>query len=304
MDLIDGMRTFVAAVDTGSFTAAADRLGISKKLVSKYVAKLEDRLRVRLLHRTTRRLSLTDAGARYYDRCLHLIEDLDALESLLREDRQGVSGTLRLTAPLVFGELYLLPVLSEFRAQHPDLSISLQLSDRYVDLADEGFDLAVRLGALDPSSMIARRLAETELWVVASPDFVAQHGTPENPRDLVQFECIFDTNLRSGRNWPFQIDGVSRTIATTGKMSVNSITAASHLAKSGQGIALCPDYAVACDVAEGRLIRLLSGYPTLVGGVHLVFLESRYMPARVRAFIDFVADRFGRMTLWDRFGRA
>ena len=139
MDVIEGMRTFVAAVDTGSFTAAADRLGISKKLVSKYVAQLEDRLRVRLLHRTTRRLGLTDAGARYYDKSLKLIEDFDAIENSLRDDRQGVSGTLRLSAPVVFGELYLLPLLNEFCERNPDLSIDLRLIDRFVDLAEEGF---------------------------------------------------------------------------------------------------------------------------------------------------------------------
>ena len=303
MDTFDGMKTFVAAVDAGSFTAAAERLGISKKLVSKYVAQLEDRFRVRLLHRTTRRLSLTDAGARYYDKCLQLIEDFDAMESALRDDRRGVHGTLRLSAPVVFGELYLLDLVTAFRRQHPDVSIDLQLSDRYVDLAEEGFDLAIRFGALEPSSLIARQLARTENWLVASPGFVAEHGAPETPRDLARFECIYDTNLRSGRNWPFQMDGASRSVAIRAKMSVNSLTAAIRLAAGGQGIALCPDYAVAGTIAEGRLVRLLPGYTPPGAGVHLVFLGTRYMPGRVRAFIDFVADRFSEMTPWEEIGR-
>ncbi len=301
MDTIDGMKAFVTAVDAGSFTAASQRLGISKKLVSKYVAQLEDRFRVRLLHRTTRRLSLTDAGARHYDQCLKLIEDFDAMESTLRDDRRGVHGTLRLSAPLVFGELYLLPLITEFRKDHPDLSIDLQLSDRFVDLADEGFDLAIRFGALDQSSIIAKQLAKTENWLVASPSFVKKHGAPKDPQDLANFECIYDTNLRSGRNWRFQVDGEISSVTIKGKMSVNSLTAAKRLALNGQGIALCPDYAVVGEIAQERLLRLLPHAASLVAGVHLVYLDSRYMPARVRTFIDYVADRFADMTVWKRF---
>ena len=149
--------------------------------------------------------------------------------------------------------------------------------------------------------MIARQIARSESWVVASPGFIAQHGAPDQPKDLARFECIHDTNLRTGRNWPFQIDGVSRTVPIKGKMSVNSLPAAIRLAVGGQGIALCPDYAVACNVAEGRLLRLLQGHLSWAAGVHLVFLDARYMPARVRAFIDFIADRFSKSTPWDQF---
>ncbi|MEP5179732.1 MAG: LysR family transcriptional regulator [Rhizobiaceae bacterium] len=300
MDVIDGMRTFVTAVDTGSFTAAADRLGVSKKLVSKYVAQLEDRLRVRLLHRTTRRLSLTDAGARYYDRCQQLIEDFDGMESALRDDRQGLGGTLHVSAPVVFGESFLLPLIAEFCQAHPDLSIKLQFSDTYVDLADEGMDLAIRIGTLEPSSMKARRLAPTENWLVAAPAFVDKYGKPRHPRELSKFECIYDTNFRSKRNWPFQIDGAVRTVPISGKMSVSSLTAAVQLAVLGQGIALCPDYAVAKEVTDGRLVRLLPDLPQLDAGIYLVYLESRYMPARVRTFIDFAVTRLGNATQWEQ----
>lgn len=291
------MRTFVAAVDTGSFTAAAQRIGISKKLVSKYVAQLEERLGVRLLHRTTRRLSLTDEGTQYYDRCLQFIEDFDELENNLREDRQGVSGMLRLSAPVIYGELHLVPLLADFRKLHPDLSINLQLNDGYVDLAGDGFDLAIRIGVSEPSSMIARQLATTETWVVASPEFIKQFGAPSHPRDLVHFECIHDTNIRSGRNWPFLQDGVIRTVPITGKISVDKLTAAIQMAVGGQGIALCPDYAISNDVVEGRLVRLLADYSSLELDVQLVFLEARYMPARVRAFIDYAVENFTHMTL-------
>lgn len=301
MDVIDGMRTFAAAVETGSFTAAADRLGISKKLVSKYVGQLEDRLKIKLLHRTTRQLSLSEAGERYYARCLEVLDAFDALEASVKLDAGEVSGELRVSAPASFGELYMHPLLMEFQDSHPDLTVSTQFSDRYVDLAEDGFDLAVRIGTLSDTSMIARRLAETELWAVASPDYLDREGTPEDPRSLAKHDCIRDTNLRSGAGWPFQIEGVTRKVTVSGPFAVNSATASRDLAVAGKGIALCPDYAVARDLSDGRLIRVLAGYRSLQLDIHAIYLDARYMPPRVRAFIDFLTKRFSQFDRWDRF---
>lgn len=301
MDTIDGMRTFAAAVETGSFTAAADRLGISKKLVSKYVGQLEDRLKTKLLHRTTRQLSLTEAGERYYARCLSVLEDFDALEASVKGGTSEVKGELRVSAPASFGELYVQPLLVEFQESHPELSVSTRFSDRYVDLAEEGFDLALRIGTLSDTSMIARRLATTELWAVAAPEYLAKAGTPEEPRSLTGHVCIRDTNLRSGASWPFQVDGVTRKIAVTGAFAVNSAIASRDLAVAGKGVTLCPDYAVAEDLASGRLVRVLEDFPSLRLDIHAVYLDARYMPPRVRAFIDFLTNRFSKLASWNTF---
>lgn len=301
MDTIDGMRTFAAAVETGSFTAAAERLGISKKLVSKYVGQLEDRLKVKLLHRTTRQLSLSEVGERYYAECLEVLERFDVLEAGVKKGVSEVTGELRVSAPASFGELYVQPLLMEFQADHPDLSVNTRLSDRYVDLAEEGFDLAIRIGSLSDTSMIARRLARTELWAVAAPGYLDVAGRPSVPQDLIGHACIRDTNLRSGAAWPFQIDGVSRKIPVPNSFAVNSATASRDLAIAGRGITLCPDYAVARDLAAGRLERVLSDFPSLDLDIHVIYLDARYMPPRVRAFINFLTLRFSSLDRWDRF---
>ncbi len=298
MDLIDGMRTFAAVVEAGSFTAAADRLGISKKLASKYVAELEARLRVRLLHRTTRSLSLTEAGRRYYPRCVELLSDLDDLESCLREGESGLIGTLRVAAPVTFGELYVQPLLAAFRQQHPDLEIDLRLNDRYVDLASEGFDLAIRIGALEDSSILARKLGRTELWAVASPEYLEAAGLPETPHELAGHVCIRDTNLKSGNSWPFSVNGQLVRIPIAGGFMVNSATAVRALALAGEGITLTADYAVAADVAEGRLLRILEAFPSTTLDIQAVFLDARRMPARTRAAVEALATGLGGQTGW------
>ena len=298
MDTLDGMRTFVASVEAGSFTAAADRVGHSNKLVSKYVAELEARLGVRLLHRTTRRLSLTEAGQRYYARCAELLRDIDHLEGSLRTGDGALLGTLRISAPVTFGELYVTPLVRRFRGLHPQITIDLRLSDRYVDLAEEGFDLALHIGNLGASSLIARRLARTELWAVASPGYLAVHPAPKDPQDLAQHTCIRDTNLRESSAWTFQVEGKMRRVPLRGGLQVNSARAVARLAAEGEGLALCPDYVAAPEVAEGRLLRVLAGYPSLTLDVHAVYLDSTHMPARVRGMLDFLMERFRGAKDW------
>jgi len=298
MDILDGMKTFVAAVETGSFTAAADRVGISKKLVSKYVAQLEDRLGTRLMHRTTRALSLTDAGRQYYPRCADLIEAFEALEGSVHRRDGTLGGTLRLAAPATFGELYLQPLLCEFRRDHPDLTIDLNLSDRFVDLADEGIDLALRIGNLPDSSLIARKLAKTELWAVASSGYLAASPSPNVPADLRNHRCIRDTNLRAGNIWPFLVSGQIQKIAVQGKYLVNSARSVRDFVMADEGIGLCPDYVVAHDVAAGRLHRILKDYPSSSIDIHAVFLDARHMPAKVRLILDCLVKNFSPLDSW------
>ena len=298
MDKLDGMRTFVASVEAGSFTAAADRLGVSNKLVSKYVAELESRLGVRLLHRTTRRLGLTDAGRRYYGRCVEILEQVDDLESSLTEEAGTAQGRLRVAAPTTFGELHVAGMLRAFQKAHPRLTVDLRLNDRFVDLAEEGFDLAIRIGRLGDSNLVARKLATTALWAFAAPDYLDRAGRPEAPCDLRGHACLHDANLRSGTAWPFTVDGQSRNVAIEAGFMANSAQAIAALALEGEGIGLGPDYVVAPFVASGKLERVLPGYASLRLDIHAVFLEGRMMPAKVRLLLDDLVARFRRLEEW------
>ncbi len=292
MDRIDGLRTFVSVVEAGSFTAASDRLGISKKLASKYLGELEAQVGVRLLNRTTRSLSLTSAGRRFLPRAIGLIESYDDMLADLRETDRGLGGTLRVAAPVTFGELYLHEALSAFRDQHPDLVLDLRLNDRFVDLAAEGFDLAIRIGTLTDSALMARRLAETQLIVVGTPDYLEINGRPGHPKDLAQHCCIRDSNLRAGQSWPFETSGVMRRHAVTGGFLVNSASAVRLSVLRGDGLGLCPSFAVAQDIAAGRLEQVLLDFPSGTLGIHAVFNEARHLPARTRTALDFLATHF------------
>lgn len=298
MDRLHLMRAFVAAAEAGSFSAAADRVGLTNKGVSKYVAALEDALGVRLFHRTTRRLGLTDAGHRYLDGARSALEQIETLEAGLGTDQGAVRGRLRVTAPVTFGELYMGDIVAAFCGLHPEVEVDLRLSDRFVDLAEEGIDLAVRIGTLQDSSLLARRVARTDLWVVASPGFLDTHGRPGAPEDLAGLPTIHDGNLRSGPTWPFVTDGQTRRIGITARITVNSARIASALAINGMGLALCPDYVAAPMVRDGRLERVLAGHASLSLDIHLVYSNGRHLPVKTRAMIDYLATRFGDQASW------
>ncbi len=298
MDKLVGMKTFVAVVDAGSFTAAADRVGITNKLVSKYVAQLEDHLGIRLLHRTTRTLSLTDAGQRYYARCAELLDDVDRLESSLLEKETGLSGTLRIAAPTTFGEIYIAPLLYQFQKQHPDLTVDLRLNDRYVDLAEEGFDLSIRIGDLGDSGMIAKKLTTVELWAIAAPEYLEAHGTPETPTELKTHALLLDTNIRTGNVWQFNMNGQMQRISVKGNMMVNSAKTIADLVVSGAGIALSPNFCAAPLVKEGLVNRILLDNTSASLDINAVFLNTRYMPAKVRGVLDYLSGRFKQVEGW------
>lgn len=203
MDLIDELKAFVATAQTGSFTAAASQLGVSNRLTSKYVAELEERLGVRLLQRTTRKVGLTPAGEDLLARAPALLDDLDDLIGEISEGSRGFAGVIRISASVTFGETYVTGMLERFGQRNPSLSFDLRLSDRHVDLAGEGIDLAFRMGRVDTQSLKARKLGSFSSLLVASPDYLARRGTPREPADLVQHDCIIDTNRRSPRRWSF-----------------------------------------------------------------------------------------------------
>jgi DNA-binding transcriptional LysR family regulator len=288
MDLVDGIRVFVASVETGSFSGAALRLGMSPKLASKYMAELEALLGTQLLHRTTRRLGMTAAGEQLMARAPDWLNELDEMTGELREVRRGLSGTLRVSAPVTYGERQVLPLMRRFRAPHPDLVVDLRLSDRFVDLAAEGIDVAIRIGRLDISALIARKLGQTSLLLVASPGHLDVAGRPETLDDLTHRTCIRDTNMRGDGAWPLMLDGQMHRISVSGPYLVNSASLARDLAVEGEGIALCPDYMVQADLDAGRLEHVL---PQVCGpqlDIHAVHIGQRRLARRTRAFLDFV----------------
>lgn len=286
MDRFEGIRAFVAVVDAGSFTAAGQRLGISNKLVSKYVAALEQLQGVTLLNRTTRSLSLTLAGERYLTAARRVLAAVDELDAQSHADEGALTGRLRLTAPVTFGEMFIDILTRDFLATHPALDIDLRLSDRYVDLAAEGFDLAIRIGTLADSSLIARRIGRTETWTVASPAYLARHPAPDHPDRLRDHICLRDGNLSQPNRGTFVIQGKAVSVPLPGRITVNSAQAVRRLALLGEGIALSPRFAVARDVAEGRLIRLLGDYPGQQLDIQALHLPQPFLPPRLTAYLD------------------
>lgn len=290
MDVIDQLRAFVATAQTGSFTAAADQLGISNRLTSKYVAELEARLAARLFQRTTRRVGLTPAGEDLMARVPALLDDLDEVLAEVTKGSRGLTGTLRVSAPVTFGELYVTGMLGRFAEAHPGVTVDLRLNDRYVDLAREGIDLAFRIGRFEMASLKVRRLGTFQSLLVASPDYLARRGVPDTPSDLETHDCIVDTNRRNPKHWQFEKDGIARNIEVHGRFHVNSARAAVDLASRSLGIAYVPRFALCGAVEAGGLMHLLAGYSSESGLLGAVYLEGRTLPRKVRALIDFAIE--------------
>lgn len=292
MDRIELMKTYLAVADAGSFTQAADKLNITPQLTSKYIRALEDNLGSQLFNRSTRRVSLTQTGAAYYDRCARLVQDFDELTAAVRQDHHVPRGKLRVTAPIDFGELHLIDALSEFANAFPEISINLTLTDRFLDMLEESIDVAIRIGSLEDSSLIARRIGTAPIVFCASPAYLANHLNPKHPRDLLEHDCIVDTNFKLQGNWPFLVDGRPQRVAVSGRFQVNSPSAARRLALNGQGIALVPSYIISKDIKAGRLQTLLDEFSASDLAIHAVYPETRHLSAKSRSFVDFVATRF------------
>ncbi|MEQ8689381.1 MAG: LysR family transcriptional regulator [Pseudomonadales bacterium] len=299
MDTIDGMRTFVAVVKEGSFTSAAKRRDMSTALASKYVSQLEDQLGVRLLNRTTRSLTLTEIGTVYFERCQQLLDDFDELEATVQDRDAAPRGTLIVSAPVTFGEMYLTDAMALFLAQHQEVRIDLRLTDRLVNLVEEGVDVAIRITELADSSLIARRLAPARVVVCASPEYLKRHRVPQRPDDLLEHCCIVDTNFRSGSLWQFIEDGGYKTINVDGRFTVNNAESVRRMLLADVGIGLIPTFAVGPDIREGRLEILLEEYEGSDLGLYAVYAHSRHLAAKVRAFVDFAVGSFGSSPEWD-----
>ncbi|RWD59435.1 MAG: LysR family transcriptional regulator [Mesorhizobium sp.] len=293
MDTLTRMRAFIDVVEAEGFSAAARKIGRSKALLSKYVRELEDELGALLLNRTTRQFSLTEAGHTYYQRASEIVREVDSLADAVRESSGDVRGRIKLSAARTFADAPIGQSLIDFARQHPDIVLDIHLDDRFVDLVEEGFDLAVRISRLENSSLIARRLGPFSVKLCASPDLIAKHGMPTRPQDLANMPCLVDTNGRSLANWRFRGEGEeSMSVAVSGPIEVNSPIVARAAAVSGLGFAMLPDFIAAPDVASGKLVTALNDRILSGTGIFAVYPHRRYLPAKVRVFVDFLVQWF------------
>lgn len=289
MDTLEGMKTVIAVIETGSFTAASERLSMSKALVSKYVGQVEKQLNIRLFNRTTRRLTITDAGKAYYQHALNLIEQYEALVDTVTESQSSPSGKLRISAPIAFGEIVLAPMLPKFLRLYPRLEVELHLSNRPVDMIEEGVDVRLRIGDVSDSNLIAREVGRFELMLVASPSYLAEKGTPKDYLDLSTHDCIIDSNYRIAQNWPIKTeDGQQFTITVKKAVAANSPSAVTALAIAGAGIALTPSFVAKKAISDGTLQRVLPNYYIDEFTLTALYPHRNYLAKKVRCFLDFI----------------
>lgn len=300
MDRLDANRMFLAVMETGSFTAAAARLGTSSGQASKLVSSLENALGVRLLNRTTRAIAPTEAGQAYFERMRTLLEEFDSLEAAIKDAAEEPSGRLRITAPLTFGAMALTQVLSDFARVYPRIALDVNFSDRIVNLVDEGFDVAIRIGRPDDSAMIARKLCDMRLLVVAAPDFLAESGTPTTPEALGATACIIDTNFREPNRWPFRnTRGESFSAPVQGRLRFSNAEACLNAAEAGLGLACVPSFVAAEALRAGRVVRVLQAFEAEPLALYALYPHSRHLAAKLRRLVDFLAERFKGKPAWD-----
>jgi DNA-binding transcriptional LysR family regulator len=288
MDQLVSMAVFIKAADSGSFSAAADALGMSSQMAGKHVGSLEERLGVKLLNRTTRRQSLTEIGQHYYERCKRVLAEVEAADAVAEHYADAPRGRLRISAPVTYGTYLLMPLLNRYLRQYPDVQVELSLNDRLVDLVDDGFEAVIRIGALDDSSLVARPLAPYRLIACAAPAYLAEHGTPLSPDDLAGHHCL------GSSAWPASVSGEwqklggdnLQQLARQSRLQVNDARAQRAAALDGLGIILGAEIMLADDLREGRLIRLFPQLPAPARQVHLLYANDRRMPPKLRRFVE------------------
>jgi DNA-binding transcriptional LysR family regulator len=302
LDRVTGMQVFARVAALGSLSAAARALGLSQTMTTKHVAAVEDRLGVKLLHRTTRRVTLTEAGRRYLDAAERILAEIEEAEAAASADRVEARGMLRVNVPVSFGIREIAPLLPEFARSHPPVTVDLGLNDRVVDLIEEGWDVAVRIGQLADSTMVARKLASCRTALCAAPAYLAERGAPRRVSDLKDHNCLGYTLSRTlgAERWSFGTDG-SVTVQVNGNLRVNNGDAVVAAAVAGQGLIYQPTFLVNAEIRAGRLVSLELDHPVVeVPGIFALYPADRRPPAKVRAFIDFLAQRFGSTPPWDR----
>ncbi|WP_168798624.1 LysR family transcriptional regulator [Herbaspirillum sp. ST 5-3] len=303
MERLAEMMTFAKVVEAKSFSAAALELATSKSLVSKQVSSLEQALGVRLLNRTTRRLSLTEIGAAYYEHCARIAQEIDAATETVTHLQAEPRGVLRVTSPVIFASLHLAPALGAFLQQHDQVEVELNASDRVVDLVEEGYDLAIRITDRPAPNMVARQIAPVRWVTCAAPAYLERHGTPETPQDLREHHCLVYQDipaLRSG--WRYVVGNKEVHLHLQGKCRVNSSEVMIQLALDGMGILMLPTYIVGQYLKSGRLQEILPDSIANPGmSLYMTYMPNKYMQPKVRAFIDHLMAHFGPVPPWDRY---
>lgn len=300
MDRLDSMEAFVAVAEHHSFSEAARRLNLSKSVISRQVSALEAQLGARLFHRTTRSLSLTEVGQAYYDRCSHILADIEEANLSVSSLQQAPRGRLRVNAPMSFSVLHLAPLLPVFLERYPQIDLDIAMNDRVINLIDEGFDLAVRIGKLVDSSLIARHLAPARIVLCASPDYIRRHGSPATPDDLAGHACLSYSNMTSPDEWVFlRPDGQRKMVQVKSRLRANNGDTLREAALAGAGLVILPSFIVGRDLQAGGLVSLLASYLPQETGIYAVYPHNRHLSPKVRAFVDFLAERFGPRPYWD-----
>lgn len=294
LDDLLSMATFARVVETKSFTAAADRLGVAKSVVSARIARLEDRLGAKLLHRTTRRLSLTEAGATLYRRCARIVAEADDAATVIEGESTEAHGILRVSAPPAFAELHLSPSIAELLRAHPAVQVELSVNDRMVDLAFEGFDLAIRITSAGDSQLVGRKLGVARNVVCGSPSYLDAHGTPQVPADLVGHHCLHYANLDPCDEWRFTGKQGPFSIPITPRFTGSSGRTLAAAAVAGVGLAVLPSFMIARELAEGLLRVVLPDHPLPELVIYALHPHGRHPPAKVRVFVDLLVSRFRR----------
>lgn len=298
MDKLSSMKVFMQVARLGSFSAAADNMGISKAMVSKHIKRLEDNLDIQLFNRTTRSLSLTEVGTVYRERIKEILNDIEETELSVSKLSSEPRGNLRVMAPTSFGSFRLSRAITEYLRAYPNVTVELLLTDRTPDLVDEGLDLAIRIGSLEDSSLFARKLAEVRMVVCASPGYLEQNGTPDTPQDLLEHNCLLQTT-RLGETWSFRTNEGNVRPDVQGNLRTNAGDALRMAALKGCGLVNLPMYIVDKDIKHGRLIPVLEEFEASRRPIHAVYLHRMHLSAKVRTFVDFMYERFQNNPLWN-----
>jgi len=301
MDRFEEMQTFVQVVEAGSLSAAAERMDIAKSAVSRRLADLESRLGVQLLNRTTRRINLTDSGRQFYQRCQGLLANLEEAEQQVSHVHTELRGTIKIAAPLSFGIQHLSPVLNDFLKEHPELNLDINLNDHMLNLMDEAVDLGIRIGNLDDSSLIARRLAPSRLVLCASPEYLKKHGVPQHPEDLKHHIGLSYSNISENQLWGFiQPDGSQVSVRVPVRMRANNGDILLQAGIDGLGLLSTTTFIGYQAIKKGLLIPILCDYKIKEASVYAIYPAQRYLPAKVRILIDYLVERFGDTPYWEQ----
>jgi DNA-binding transcriptional LysR family regulator len=301
MDRVTSLSVFVKVVEGSSFAAAARHFGLSPAMVSKHINTLEERLGARLLNRTTRQVSPTEIGREFYERATRILTDLDEAEQAASALQATPKGLLRLNGPLSFGIRHLAPAIVDYLAACPEAAIDVTLSDRVVDLVDEGFDLAIRIARLADSSLIARRIAPCRIVACAAPAYLKKHGAPRRPADLVAHNCLGYSYAALRNEWRFIGPDGAESVRVAGRLNANNGDVLRLAALRGEGIVLQPTFLIGDDLASGKLVSILPGFVPDELAIQAVYPHSRHLSVKVRSFVDFLVARFGQDPEWDRW---